>query len=154
MSGSLFSDETVERVSALQTSESWSQEDVEFASDFAETMLRATTELYRTFLGITRDSFDEISSLEPPEHLSGLHDDYIATSREILRLVQDFVGGVQDADTDIGNREELADFMDVVNSLESGPTDPGLQERAEGACLELKGRLESELERDVSIFCN
>lgn len=154
LSGSLFSDEAVERLTVLQTEESWSQEDVEFASDIAETMLQATTGLYDAFLGIIKDSIDEASSLEPPKHLSGLHGDLIATSREILQLTQDFVDTVRDADTNIGNRTELAGFMDVVNSLESGPSDPGLQERAEGACLELEGRLEAELERDVSICGN
>ena len=154
MFGALFSADTVERIGSLEASESWSDGDVGFASDFAETMLQATTGLYDTFLGITRDSIDEMSRLAPPEHLSDLHDDYIATSREILQLTQGLVEGVQDADTSIGNREELANFMEVVNSLESGPSNPDLMERADAACLALESQLESELERDVSICGN
>ena len=154
MSGSLLSRETVERVTALETNESWSREDAEFASEFAETMLEATTGLYGALLEIIGDSIDEVSGLEPPEHLSDLHDDFIATSREILQLTQDFVDTARDTDTNIGNRDELADFMEAVNSVESGPSDPELQERAEGACLELEGRLEAELDRDVSICGN
>ena len=154
LSGSLFSGETVERLFALETDESWSLEDVEFASDFAETMLSAITGLYSALFGIVGDSIDEVSNLEPPEHLSDLHGDFVATRREILQLTQDFVDTVQVADTNIGNRDQLADFMDMVNSFESGPDDPNLQERAEGACLELEGQLEAELERDVSICGN
>ena len=152
MSGSLFSGETVGRLSALETNESWSQEDVEFATGFARTMLEATTGLYDTLLGISTDSIDEMSGLVPPEHLSGLHGDLIATYREILQLTQDFVETVGGADTGIENREELADFMEVVNSLESGPSNPDLMERVEGVCLALTRQLESELERDVN-FC-
>ena len=147
--GALFSRDELERIGSLETSESWSDEDVEFTSDFAETILRALTGLYGDFFTITRDSLDEISSLKPPEHLSDLHGDYVAASREILPLVQDFLEGVQDVDTDIGNREELANFM---AALDSGPSDvEDLEERAEGACLELEGQLEAQLERTVSI---
>ena len=155
MDGSIFSDETVERLSALETNESWSREDVEFASDVAETMLGATTGLYGDVVEIFTDYIDEMSRLAPPEHLSDLHDDFIATSRDFIRVFQDFVETVEGADTDIGNREELADFMDVVNSLESGPDDSEdllLLERAPQACLALEEQIEVELERDVN-FC-
>ncbi|MCY4114547.1 MAG: RCC1 domain-containing protein, partial [Chloroflexi bacterium] len=150
--GALFSADTVERLDSLETSESWSDEDAEFASDVAETMLRALTGLYGDLLRITRDSFDEISSLQPPEHLSDLHGDYVATSREVLQHVQEFVDRVQDTDTTVENQEQLASFYEAVNSLEFGPSNAeNLEERAERACLELEGQLAAELERGVSI---
>ncbi len=150
--GTLFSRDELERIGPLETSESWSDEDVEFASGFAETMLRAVTGLYSDFLRIASDSLDQVSSLGPPDHLSDPHGNYVATSREVLQVAQDFLKGLQDVDTDIGDREELADFMAALDTLESGPSDAEeLEERAEGACLELEGRLEAELERDVSI---
>ena len=148
-SGDLFSGDELGRISSLEANVSWTEEDVEFASDFAETMLQAITGIYGDLLRITRDSLDEISSLKPPEHLTDLHGDYVATSREVLPLVQDFLEGLQDLDTDIGNGDELADFM---AALDSGPTDAEDPEvRAEGACRELEGQLEAELERAVSI---
>ena len=151
-SGALFSSDQVQRINSLETSESWSQEDAEFASDIAETMLQGVTGLYGDFLMITRDSLDEMSRLAPPEHLSGLHGDYVATSRELLQVAQEFVEGVQGTDTNIGDRDELANFMAALNLLESGPSDAeDLEERAEGACLALESRLEAELERDVNI---
>ena len=147
-----FSREEGERFYALETSDSWSQEDMEFASDVAETILQAwVTDLFGAFLEITRDSIDEMSRLAPPEHLSDLHGDFITTSREVLQLVQESLEAVQGTDTNIGDRDELADFSEAVDSLESGPSDPELEERAEAACLELEGRLETELERGVSI---
>ena len=149
-----YSPEEAERFFALVTNESWSQEDVGFASEFAKTTLQRTTGLYGEFLSITRDSFDEMSRLAPPEHLSDLHDEYIATAREVLQLVQSLVETVQDADTSIGDRDELADFLDIVDSLESGPSAPELEERADAACSELEGSLEAELERDVNINCS
>lgn len=150
--GALFSADTVERIGSLETSETWSDEDVEFAKDFAETMLRALTSLFSDFLRITRDSLDEMSSLEPPEHLSDLHGNYVATSREVLQLAQEFVDGIQDTDTNVENQEQLASFFEAVDSLESGPSDAeDLGERAERACLELEDQLEAELERDVNI---
>ena len=149
-----YSPEEAERFFALETSESWSQEDVEFASDVAETILQNVTGLYGEFLSITRDSFDEMSRLAPPEHLSDLHDEYIATAREVLQLFQESLEAVQDADTSIGDRDELADFSEAVDSLESGPSAPELEERADAACSELEGKLEAELEREVNINCS
>ena len=153
LSGSLFSSEAVVRLSALEINESWSQDDVAFANNFAETMLQAATGLYRTFIEITGESLDEMSGLEPPAHLVALHGDLILTYREILQLTQDFVEAVQAIDTKIGDREELAGFMEAVDSLGSGPSDPELEERSETVCLELERQLETELERDVDI-CN
>ncbi len=146
-----YSAEEAERFFALETSESWSQEDVAFASEVAETILQATTGLYGELLSIIRDSFDEMSRLAPPEHLSDLHDEYIATAREVLQLFQESVETVQGTDTNIGDRDELADFSEAVDSLESGPSAPELEERADAACIALTRQLESELERDVSI---
>ena len=149
-----YSPEEGERFFALETSESWSQEDVEFASDVAETTLQKVTGLYGEFLSITRDSFDKMSRLAPPEHLSDLHDEYIATAREVLQLFQESLEAVQGADTSIGDRDELADFSEAVDSLESGPSAPELEERADAACSELEGKLEAELEREVNINCS
>ena len=146
-----YSPEEAERYFTLETSGSWSQEDVEFASDVAETLLQKVTGLYDEFLNISRDSFDAMSRLTPPEHLANLHDDFIAASRELLQLVQESVETVRGTDTNIGNREELADFMQATDSLESGPPDAELAERVESLCSSLEGQLESELERDVNI---
>ncbi|MDE2869673.1 MAG: hypothetical protein OXR64_05290 [Chloroflexota bacterium] len=159
-SGDLFSSAEVQRISALEASESWSEDDVKFASEFAETMLHAVTGFYDVVLTVLNRPFDEMSSLRPPEHLSDLHGNFIATAREALQLLQAQVESVKNASTEIKNREDLADFQDIVNSLESGPSDPELQqkaeelaERGEATCRALRERLEAELERDVYI-CN
>ncbi len=158
LGGTLFTSEEVERISSLETAESWSEEDTEFASKFAETTLRATTSFYDDALGILKGSLDEMSGLRPPENLSDLHNNLVASLGEVLRFTQEQVEIVKDADTDIRNREDLANFYTIINSLESGLADPDqaeeaetLAEQAEEACRELQEQLESELERDVSI---
>ena len=154
----VFSQDEGERIYSLETSESWSDDDAEFASWYAETLLQAVTGLYDLVASSANETLDEVSRLRPPEHLSDLHSNFIATAREVIQFIQAQLETVKSADTEIKNREELADFGDVVNSLESGPLDPAAQQRAEeltargdAACLALKEQLEAELERQVSI---
>ncbi len=157
-SGDLISEDVLERMFTLETSESWSEDDVKFASEFAKTLLHATTAVYDVILRVINEYLDEMASLKPPKHLSDLHSNFIATYREVLLFFQEYVGTVKNTDTEIKGSADFANFQDIVNSLESGPLDPELQQRgedlaeqAEQACLELKEKLEEELERDVSI---
>ena len=157
-SGDLISEDVLERMFTLETSESWSEDDVEFASEFAKTLLQATTAVYDVILKVFNEYLDEMASLKPPEHLSDLHSAFIEAYRESLRFFQEYVESVKNTDTEIKGPADYANFQDIVNSLESGPLDPELQqksddlaEQAEQACLELKEQLEAELERDVSI---
>lgn len=157
-SGDLISEDVLERMSTLETSESWSEDDVEFASEFAKTILLATTAVYDVILKVIGEYLDEMAGLNPPKHLSDLHSAFIEAYRESLRFYQEYVESVKNTDTEIKGPADYANFQDIVNSLESGPLDPELQqkgedlaEQAEEACLELKERLEAELERDVGI---
>ena len=157
-SGDLVSEQMFERISTLETKESWSDEDIEFASEFAKTLLQATTTVYGVILKVFNGYLDEMANLKPPEHLSDLHSAFIEAYRESIRFFQEYVESVKNTDTEIEGPADYANFQDIVNSLESGPLDPELQqqgedvaEQAEQACLELKERLEAELQRDVSI---
>ncbi|MYB76595.1 MAG: hypothetical protein F4X83_05770 [Chloroflexi bacterium] len=157
-SGDLISEDVLERMFTLETSESWSEDDVKFASEFAKTLLQATTAVYDVILKVFNEYLDEMASLKPPEHLSDLHSAFIEAYRESLRFFQEYVESVKNTDTEIKGPADYANFQEIVNSLESGPLDPELQqksddlaEQAEQACLELKEQLEAELERDVSI---
>ncbi len=156
----VISQDEAERIQSLETSESWSDDDVEVASQYAETLLQAVTGLYDLVVRVANETLDEMSRLRPPEHLSDLHSKFILTLGEVTQFLQTRVETVKGASTEIKSRQELADFQAVVNSLESGPLDPALEQEAEeltaqgdAACLALKSRLESELEREVS-FCN
>ncbi len=157
-SGDLISEDMLERMSTLETSESWSEDDIKFASEFAKTILLATTAVYDVILKVINEYLDEMASLKPPEHLSDLHSAFIEAYRESLRFYQEYVESVKNTDTEIKGPADFANFQDIVNSLESGPLDPELQqkgedlaEQAEQACLELEEQLEAELERDVGI---
>ena len=157
-SGDLFSRDEIERIAALEASESWSEDDVRFAGEFAETMLQAVTDFYDVVLTVINRPIDEAASLGPPEHLSDLHGNFIATARETLQLAEAHVDTVKNASTEIGNREDLAGFQDIVNSLEIGSSNPELEQQAEelaarsdAACRALTERLEAELQRDVNI---
>ena len=157
-SGDLISEDVLERMSTLETSESWSEDDVKFASEFAKTFLQATTAFYDVVFRVFSRIIDEMAILRPPEHLSDFHSNFIEAYRESLRFFQEYVESVKNTDTEIKGPADYANFQDIVNSLESGPLDPELQqkgedlaEQAEQACLELKEQLEAELERDVSI---
>ena len=156
----VFSDAEAERIRSLEASDSWSDDDADFASQTRETLLQAVTDLYDFAVSIFNTILDEMSSLRPPDHLSDLHDNYIATAREVVQLLQTQIETVKNTDTEVKNREEFAAFQAIVNSLESGPLDPALQQKAEelraqadAACLALKGPLESELGRSVT-FCD
>ena len=122
-------------------------------------MLQAVTGLYDLVVRVANKTLDEMSRLRPPEHLSDLHGNFNATLGEVTQFLQTRVETVKSANTEIKRRQELADFQAVVNSLESGPVDPALDQKAEeltaqgdAACLALKSRLESELEREVSLW--
>lgn len=151
---SSISDDMFERMSSLESSESWSEDDIEFASEFAKTILQASTSLYDVILRVFNEYLAEISSLRPPAHLADLHSNFTATYREVLQFIQDYMETVKNTDTEIKSLEDYSDFQDIIISLESGPLDQrseDLTEQAEQACLALKEQLEAELERDVSI---
>ena len=160
-SGDLFSSDEEERVYALETNDSWSREDVEFASEVAKILLAATAGVFEVILRVSNESLDEVASLRPPEHLTDLHSDYVTTLREVLQLVQAQAETVKNASTEIKSREELADFQAIVNSLESGSSDAALEQKAEeltarvvAACRALREQLETDVKRDVSICGN
>ncbi|MCY4623888.1 MAG: hypothetical protein OXC99_02655 [Chloroflexi bacterium] len=143
-----------QRMYSLETSESWSEEDVAFAGEIAVTMLQRATGYYDAYVSITDEYFDKVSSLAPPEHLTALHDSFIATGREAVQFWQTQVDAVRGANAEVNSGEELAEFLALVN-LQSGQPDPELlwEKTAQNsaACLALKEQLEAELERDVSI---
>ncbi len=150
----------IERVSSLETSESWSEEDFEFVSEFARMLLQATIGFYDVILGVSHEYLDEVAGLRPPEHLSDLHGNFIAAYRALLQFIQEYVDTVKNTDTEIKSLEDFANFQDIINSLESGPLDPDVQQKSEDlteqagqACLALEEQLEAELERDVNV-CN
>ena len=146
-----------QRMYWLETSESWSDEDVAFAGEIAEIMLQAATGYYDAFVRISDEYFDEMSSLKPPEHLTALHDSFIATGREAIQFFQTQLDAVRGVDAEVKSGEELAEFLALVN-LESGQPDLELlweqTAQNDAACLALKEQLEAELEREVSICGN
>ena len=158
-SGTLFSSDEVERMDSLETAESWSEEDAEFASKGAETVLRAFTSFYDDIWGIVKDSFDEMSDLRPPEHLSDLHSNYIASYGEFVRFRQTQAEIMKDADTDIRSQEDFANIGATITFFKDyGLADPDLEEehkaladQADEACRELAEQLKSELERYFNI---
>ncbi len=157
--GSVSQDEA-ERIRSLEASDSWSDDDAEFASEYAETLLQTVTGLYDLVVRVFNEILDEMSRLRPPEHLSDLHSNYIAATGEVVQLLQMQLETVKNADTEVKSREELADFQAVVTFLDSGPVDPALQQkieeltaRGDAACLALKGPVETELGREVN-FCD
>ena len=157
----VFSDAEAERIRSLEASDSWSDDDADFASQSAQTLLQAVIGLYDLVVRFANESLDEMSALRPPDHLSDLHDNYIAATGEAVQLLQTQVEAVENTNTEIKNGQELVDFQAAVNSiLESGPADPALRQKAEelrargnAACLALIGPLETELGRSVT-FCN
>jgi len=157
----LSSDET-ERLWSLENAESWSEEDVRLANKYAEAGQRAATGFFDFVLGLLKRTPEEVSSLRPPKHLSELHRDFAEALGELTRFslqpMEQLLDEVREADTDIRNREELAEFEALVNSLEFPSVDPepgqqgeDLSKQAEAACQALEGRLEPELGRDVNI---
>ncbi len=156
--GALFTSDELERSNSLAAAESWSEEDAAFASEFAETFLRALTGFYDEVVGALQDTIDEMSDLRPPRHLSDLHNDFIAPLGEVVRLTQQQVDTAKDANTDIRNQEDLASFQAAINSLESGtfgsetPQDEELLAQVNEACERLREQIEEELQRGVS-FC-
>ncbi len=167
LGGAPFTSAEYERVESLEAAESWSEEDAAFASEFAETLLRAITDFIDFASEVARDTVDELSGLEPPEHLADLHEDFTSAYGENLRFAPELVDFLKDADTRIRDREDLADFYTVINAAEPGQLDPGLGAKAEElaakaerlaaqageACQALKDQLEAELERDIDISC-
>ena len=160
LGGTLFSIDVLERVGSLEAAESWSEEDAAFASEFAETLVRATADFFGFALEFARDALDEVSGLEPPEHLAGLHEDFTRAYEETVRFTPELVDFLKDADTRIRNREDLAEFYTFINAAGASSLDPDLEakgeelaEQADQACQALKDQLEAELERDIDISC-
>ena len=155
----LLSGDVLERLGTLETAESWSEEDAAFASEFAETFLRAITDFHGYTLQVARDTLDELSDLTPPEHLSDFHEDFTRAYGEVVRFTPELLASFfQDVDTRIRTREDLADFYAFIDAADSGLLDPDIQakgedlaEQVEEACQELQDQLEAELERDVDI---
>ena len=156
-----LSPEDLDRLFSLETDGSWSEQDREFASEFAGTLLPAVTDFWEVLHRFGGDGVDEVSSLRPPEHLSDLHGNWTATLRESVRFNRSYLEHVRAVDTDIKNREELADFIALLDSLEGdAPIDPEFESQSNEvlgqlaeACLDLESQLEAELERDVNISC-
>ena len=123
----LSSDET-ERLWSLENAESWSEEDVRLANKYAEAGQRAATGFFDFVLGLLKRTPEEVSSLRPPKHLSELHRDFAEALGELTRFslqpMEQLLDEVREADTDIRNREELAEFEALVNSLEFPSVDP------------------------------
>lgn len=149
----LFASGDAERIDSLMTDESWTEEDTEFASKYAQNVLYIFTGGIDEYLEALQDWVDEVSGLRPPRHLSDLHNTWIAHFEATFQAFQEQVESIESIDTDIENQKDLADFLAVINSLEvDSVISADLVEKYEGACLALEGELEAELGRDVS-FC-
>ena len=129
--------------------DSWSDEDAELASEFAETLVRAFTDVFEGMFGVLGDYGDEISSLRPPAHLAELHNTLTEGIEEFVREGRELVEDLKDIDTDIDSEEELGDFWASLGSI--GDSDLGPGEQVEEACRELRAKLEAELGTNVNI---
>ena len=150
--GTLYPDGMVERINSLETADSWSEQDVKIASEFAEITLQGVSNLLDVMVQSFDDNFSKLSSQRPPEHLSDLHNGWTAPFEEILEAFQEHAETVKNTDTDIENREDLEEFQAIIDSsVEGFGANLDQVAQVEEACLELEGQLEMELERDVSI---
>ncbi len=144
-----------ERMQSLATSESWSDDDAEFASQYAEALLEETTGIGDLGARAFNQILDGMSRLRPPERLSDLHREYSAALGEAAQILQMQVGILKNADTEIKSRQELAAFYDTWEGTpELQLKAAELVERGDEACIALKEQLEAELEREVSFGCN
>ena len=157
-----LTDAELERVKSLENAESWSEEDAEVVTKFAESLVRATADFVEDVIELSEDSLDEMSALRPPEYLADLHREFVDASKEAIGLMPAQVELIRDIDTDIRNREDFDEFFAYFSSIEfdpgSGSPDPDLEakaqevaEQVEQACQALKDQLEEELEREVEL---
>ena len=137
-----------ERPSPL-SEDSWSDEDAEHASEFAETLLRANIDAFEGTRGVIEDYGDAISSLRPPAQLAALHNTMTAGIEEIVREFREAAANFKEIDTDIDSDAELEDFWTALESI--ADSDSGTGEQMEDACRELRARLEAELGASVAI---
>ena len=150
---SLFTSGDADRINSLMIDESWTEEDTEFASKYAQNVLYIFTGGIEEYLEALQDWVDEVSGLRPPGHLSDLHNTWTAHFEATFQAFQEQVESIESIDTDIENQEDLTDFLAVINSLEvDSVISADLVEKYEAACLALEVELEAELGRDVS-FC-
>ena len=145
-----FDLDTTFLLNALETSDSWSEDEARFANEYAETVLQVVAAAFDLILRGLNELVRGVSSLSPPEHLSGLHGNLIAAIEETIRSYGNLADSIENTDTEIKSREDLAEFEDFLSRM-GVPEE--LDEQIAEACLELKGRLETELGREVSI-CN
>ena len=129
--------------------DSWSNEDAELASEFAETLLRAFTDVFEGMVGVLGDYGEEIASLRPPAHLAELHDTLAEGIGEIVRDGRELVEDLKELDTDIGSEEELGDFWASLGSSVDSDSSSGV--KVDEACRELRARLEAELDASIAI---
>ena len=138
------SEDMGDRLASL-AEDSWSDEDAELASEFAETLVRAFTDAFEGMFGVLEDYGDEISSLRPPAHLAELHNTLTEGIEEFVRESRDLVEDLKDIDSE----EKLGDFWASLGSI--GDSDLGPGEQVEGACRELRAKLKAELGTNVNI---
>ena len=155
-----------ERLEKLQSGDTWSADDVAFASKFAEELLQWAIDFYDLALSSAMHALDRFASLRPPETLADLHNAWITHTKEMLSLVQEGVAIIRNADTTIKNEEDFVAFIALFESMEgsnTGPWEEGSEKKeqliqriaqSEEACVALVDRLETELERAIEFICD
>ncbi len=134
-----------DRLVSLDSDDSWSDEDAELASEFAEALVRAFADGFDGMLGALGDYGDELSGLRPPAHLAELHDTMTAGIRALVREGRELVEDLKDIDTDIDSEEELGDFWASLGSIARtdarAPATSICQCLRQGKCPDGPGRL-------------
>ena len=125
----------------------------EAVSEIAETLTKVFADIMDGAAGLLEGYRDELSSLDPPNHLADLHTKLVDSLDDATEAYGEYSKYFEDFDTDIGSEEDLQRFMGSLEG-EGIPldTDPEAADEAfEAACRELKSRIEAELGRPYSI---
>ena len=129
-----FPEEIEARLDALDSP--WSAEDAEAVKEIEEDVLQALSDVFEGVLTVFEEYHRVVSVLEPPEHLSDLHNAMAESLKQFLLKGDDLVEALQDKETQ--GEEEREDFSNRGS-------------HAGEACQELRATLEEELGRDVAI---
>ncbi len=129
-----FPEEIEGRLDALDSP--WSAEDAESVKEIEEDVLQALSDVLQGVLTVFEEYHRVVSALEPPEHLSDLHNAMTESLKQFLLKGEELVEALQDRETP--GEEEREDFSSQGS-------------HAGEACQELRATLEEELGRDVAI---
>ena len=101
------------------------EDDEEFFSN--EENLPLLKEIFAGFPVLLREALDQVEELNPPSEAEDAHDEFLATGREWLELLEDAV-----------NRVEAVDSISEIEE-ELEPAVGEAQERFDAACLDVVG---------------